>query len=363
MYSPRGVLALLTWALALVWSHAVCFSLAFTQLSPLADAPADAQAAALASLRRRAVPDAALRFAADDAVLVTGASSGLGAAVAAQLAARGAHVVLAAPCVARAAAAAEAVRRAGGTATPLVLRQRTAAGVAAFAAQLDAAAAAGGWRLRAAVLNAATFAVSPAGHDDTDDAASSRTAQPLHASLAVNHLGAWRVAHAVAPRLAPGGRLVVVGSFTHRCVSAAAVLAWLRRPHGTAPAPADAYALSKAALGAAVAAEHAGGTACFVVADPGLVDTRLTRAWPAAMAAFARIGGGVTRLMRPPEEAAGVVLAALAVPEEEARRARPPLYLFGAGGARLRPSAAGGGDSDVALAVLAATRELDARTE
>jgi NAD(P)-dependent dehydrogenase (short-subunit alcohol dehydrogenase family) len=366
MYSPRGVLALLTWVVALLWSHAVRFSLASHAASPPADALICAQAAALASLRRRAVPDDSMRFAADDAVLVTGASSGLGAAVAAQLAARGAHVVLTAPCVARADAAAEAVRRAGGTATPLVLRQRTAAGVAAFAAQLDAAAAAGGWRLRAVVLNAATFAVSPAGHNDTeldgvDDAASSRLA--LHASLAVNHLGAWRVANAVAPRLAPGGRLVVVGSFTHRCVSAATVLAWLRRPHAMTPAPADAYALSKAALGAAVAAEHAGGTACFVVADPGLVDTRLTRAWPAAMAAFARIGGAATWLMRPPEEAAGVVLAALAVPEEEARQARPPLYLFGAGGARLRPGAAGGGDADVALAVLAATRELDERTE
>jgi hypothetical protein len=252
------------------------------------------------------------------------------------------------------------VRLAGGCATPLVLRQRTAAGVAAFAAQLDAAAAAGGWRLRAAVLNAATFAVAPAGHDG-DDAATRCGA--LHASLAVNHLGAWRVARALAPRLAPGGRLVVVGSFTHRCVSAARVLAWLRRPAASAPRPAAAYAMAKAALGAAVAAEHAGGTACFVVADPGLVNTALTRAWPRQLAAAARLAGAATRLMRPPEAAARVVLAALAAPEDEARAAHPPLYLFGARGARLRPSAAGGGDAAVAQAVLAATRELDAQTE
>jgi hypothetical protein len=304
-------------------------------------------------------------------------------------------VVLTSPDGARAADAAAAVRAscAGACVTPLVLDQRTAAGVAAFVAAYDAAAAAAAaahapWRLRALVCNAATFSVDDGGSCDGDDDGGSegttaecvdgasagaslprRGRRRLHVTLAVNALGAWRVCAALAPRLAPhSGRVVTVASFTHRSVSRAALLAWLHGDANARPDPATAYAMSKAALAAAaVAAAGDAGAPRSILVDPGLIDTSLVRAWPRPMRRFLSAAGAATGLLRPPAEGARAVLAALAAPDAEldaasaaaGANAPPLLYLFGAAGVPLRPAPAGGGHAPHAAAVLAALRALD----
>ena len=264
-----------------------------------------------------------------------------------------------------------AAARAGGAAvrvTGLVLDQSTAAGVATFCAALQRSVASHGWHIRGLVCNAAVLAVAapPQGG--------------VHPCLAVNHLGTWRLLRRLhAARLVhPGAgqcRIVVVSSFTHRCERVGDLLAWLRAPHARdQPRSTRAYALSKAGvscvaarfaqLHCSAASDGAAGLSLWL-ADPGLVDTRLTQEWPALLRSTSRVLGIGLGLMRPPEEGAAAVIAALGGVDgdgEAGRRTHPP-YVFGAHGVRLRPGAAGGGEPAVASLVEELTVRADAACE
>jgi len=282
----------------------------------------------------------------DDAVLVTGGSHGVGAALAAQLAALGAHVVLTAPEEAAAAeaavaavAAARALRPAASPrVTGLTLEQGSPQSVAACVARLTA----GRWTLRAVVLNAAAFAPGERGH------------AAVHRSVRVNALGPARLLSGLQADhlLPPDARLVATASFTARCVGRRALAASLARG---ALAAAPAYAASKAALGCAAAHFGAANGISVRLADPGLVSpTRLTRAWPPHLAAFAARAGGALRLRSSAEQGAAALLAALAWEAPSGSpRGDPPAYFFGAGGERLAPPACGGGDAALARDVWA----------
>jgi len=298
--------------------------------------------------------------------------------VAGLLAAQGAHVVLTAPDEAAVAHAVQEVKcvapaGTGGAVSGLVLDQATKAGVTAFCDRLQAGIAAHGWRIRGVICNAATLA------------ASKEPSWALHPCLAVNHLGTWRLLTQLHVRgfLGSSSRchIVVVSSFTHRCERARDLLAWLsdcvadagsgRRRH---PASAHAYALSKAGVSCVAAAfaetnchfkgssAHAGQHLTLALADPGLVDTQLTRQWPPVLRAVMRSLGIALRLMRPPQQGALAVMAALADDEvcDSRLRGTHALYVFGAHGVELRPGAAGGGDAQVSRTVDALTRKLDA---
>ncbi|MGY1700965.1 SDR family NAD(P)-dependent oxidoreductase [Geodermatophilus sp. SYSU D00766] len=130
--------------------------------------------------------------------VVTGANRGIGREVAARLAARGVTTVLGARDEAR---GHEAAR---GMTGPVVVRQLDVAdpgSVAALASWL--AAEHGG--VDVLVNNAAV-------HYDTWQSAADADLRVVEEALAVNVVGAWRMAVALAPLLRPGGRLVNVSS-------------------------------------------------------------------------------------------------------------------------------------------------------
>ena len=311
-------------------------------------------------------------------VLLTGGSQGIGFAVAVRLAAEGAHVVLTAPNEAAIAQAVHNVRakaaRAGGApvrVTGLVLDQGTAAGVAAFCTALQRAVVANGWHIRGLVCNAAVLAVAapPPGR--------------VHPCFAVNLLGTWRLLRRLhASRLVHADtgqcRIVVVSSFTHRCGRVPELLAWLRAPLASPqPRSTQAYTLSKAGVSCAAArfaqlhcapSDDGGGQQpglSLWLADPGLVDTRLTQEWPALLRRASRLLGIGLGLMRPPEEGAAAVVAALGGMDGDVSAARGthPPYVFGAHGVRLRPGAAGGGDPAVGALVEELILKADAVIE
>ena len=311
----------------------------------------------------------------DDLVVVTGGSHGVGLAVTRSFAAQGVRVVLTAPDAEAARAAAQELGLScscGGRVTALVLDQRSSAGVDSFVDALHTACAASGWRVRALVCNAATMAVEEQRTPESGDErareriAVAATAHKLPLILAVNHLGTWRLltrlhARGLLPR---GARVVVVSSFTHRCVSASQLLAWLAGWSSSpsfagGPTPvATEYARSKAAVSCAAAhfAALHGGALSVALADPGLVDTLLTRHWPPRLRGASRSLGTALGLMRPPQAGAAAVLAALRG-DHSAGSTVP--YFFGQHGVRLAPARTGGGHAWLARAVWAATEALD----
>jgi NAD(P)-dependent dehydrogenase (short-subunit alcohol dehydrogenase family) len=184
--------------------------------------------------------------------LITGASRGIGAAVAVRFAAEGAHVVLAARTPGGLEETDDAVRVAGGIATlvPMDLREHD---------RIDDLAAAihQRWgRLDILVGNAAEFgAFSPLGHIDPDLWSS---------TLALNLTANWRLVRVMDPllRRAPAGRAIFV---TCR-IAREALPYW------------GPYAVSKAGLEAMVriyAGELANTPVRANLIDPGPVRTRL----------------------------------------------------------------------------------------
>ena len=214
--------------------------------------------------------------------LITGASRGIGAAVAERFARERAHVVLAARTVGGLEEVDDAVRAAGGSATlvPLDLRDFI---------KLDelAAALSNRWgRLDILVGNAAEFGVfSPLGHIDP-----ATWNEVVDLNLTAN----WRLIRAMDPllRAAPAGRAIFVTSGVARGVF----------PYW------GPYAVSKAGLEMLVkiyAGEVAKTRVRANLIDPGIVRTRLrARAFP---------GEDPSRL--PPPESVADAFLALALPE------------------------------------------------
>ncbi len=214
--------------------------------------------------------------------LITGASRGIGAAVAERFAREGAHVVLAARTVGGLEEVDDAVRAAGGSATlvPLDLRDFIKIDELA-AALLDR------WgRLDILVGNAAEFGVfSPLGHIDPGT-----WTEVVDLNLTAN----WRLIRAMDPllRAASAGRAIFVTSGIARGVF----------PYW------GPYAISKAGLEMLVkiyAGEIAKTRVRANLIDPGIVRTRLrARAFP---------GEDPSRLPSP--ESVADAFLALALPE------------------------------------------------
>src|SRR5436190_23039315 len=134
--------------------------------------------------------------------LITGASRGIGAAVALRFAAEGAHVVLAARTVGGLEEVDDAIRAAGGGATLVPVDLRDFIKIDELAARLFDR-----WgRLDILVGNAAEFGVfSPLGHIDPGT-----WSEVIDLNLTAN----WRLIRAMDPllRAAPAGRTIFVSS-------------------------------------------------------------------------------------------------------------------------------------------------------
>ena len=204
--------------------------------------------------------------------LVTGASRGIGAAVAERFAREGAHVVLAARTVGGLEEVDDAVRGAGGTATLVPVDLRDFIKIDELAARLFDR-----WgRLDILVGNAAEFGVfSPLGHIDP-----STWAEVMDLNLTAN----WRLIRAMDPllRAAPTGRAIFVTSGVARDV----LPYW------------GPYAVSKAGLEMLVkiyAGEISQTRVRANLIDPGTVRTRLrARAFPGEDPARLPSPGSVT---------------------------------------------------------------------
>ena len=214
--------------------------------------------------------------------LITGASRGIGAAVAERFAREGAHVVLAARTVGGLEEVDDKVRAAGGSATLVPVDLRDFIKIDELAARiLDR------WgRLDILVGNAAEFGVfSPLGHIDP-----ATWAEVMDLNLTAN----WRVIRAMDPllRAAPAGRAIFVTSEV---------------AHGIHPYWGP-YAISKAALEMLVKIYAGEITKTRVRAnliDPGIVRTRLrARAFP-----------GENPAHLPPPESVSDAFLSLALPE------------------------------------------------
>ncbi|HVB15221.1 MAG TPA: SDR family NAD(P)-dependent oxidoreductase [Stellaceae bacterium] len=215
--------------------------------------------------------------------LVTGASRGIGAAVALRFAREGAHVVLVARTVGGLEEVDDRIRAAGGSATLVPLDLREFIKIDELAAALYQRYG----KLDILVGNAAEFGVfSPLGHIDP-----ALWGEVIDLNLTAN----WRLIRAMDPllRAAPAGRAIFVTSSLAR----------------DAPPYYGAYAVSKAGLETLVriyAGEIAARTAVRAnLIDPGIVRTRLR----------ARIFPGEDPATVPdPDSVAGAFLE-LAVPE------------------------------------------------
>jgi NAD(P)-dependent dehydrogenase (short-subunit alcohol dehydrogenase family) len=219
---------------------------------------------------------------ADKIALITGASRGIGAAVAERFAREGAHVVLAARTVGGLEEADDAVRAAGGSATLVPVDLRDFIKIDELAARiLDR------WgRLDILVGNAAEFGVfSPLGHIDP-----ATWSEIMDLNLTAN----WRLIRAMDPllRAAPAGRAIFVTSGVTRGV----------HPYW------GPYAISKAGLEMLIKIYAGEVTKTRVRAnliDPGIVRTRLrARAFP-----------GENPAGLPPPETVVDAFLALALPE------------------------------------------------
>jgi NAD(P)-dependent dehydrogenase (short-subunit alcohol dehydrogenase family) len=214
--------------------------------------------------------------------LITGASRGIGAAVAVHFAREGAHVILASRTVGGLEEVDDAVRAAGGSATLVPVDLRDFIKIDELAAALFER-----WgRLDILVGNAAEFGVfSPLGHIDP-----ATWAEVVDLNLTAN----WRLIRAMDPllRAAPAGRAIFVTAEVARDVF----------PYW------GPYAVSKAGLEMLVKIYAGEITKTRVRAnliDPGIARTRLrARAFP---------GEDPTRL--PPPESVTDAFLALALPK------------------------------------------------
>ena len=214
--------------------------------------------------------------------LITGASRGIGAAVAERFAREGAHVVLAARTVGGLEEVDDTIRARGGRATLVPVDLRDFIKIDELAARLFDR-----WgRLDILVGNAAEFGVfSPLGHIDP-----ATWAEVVDLNLTTN----WRLIRAMDPllRTAPAGRAIFVTSGVARGVF----------PYW------GPYAVSKAGLEMLVkiyASEIRKTRVRANLIDPGIIRTRLrARAFP---------GENPARL--PPPENVTDTFLALAVPE------------------------------------------------
>jgi len=214
--------------------------------------------------------------------LITGASRGIGAAVAERFASEGAHLVLAARTIGGLEEVDDAVRAAGGSATLVPVDLRDFVKIDELAAALFER-----WgRLDILVGNAAEFGVfSPLGHIDPET-----WTEVMDLNLTAN----WRLIRAMDPllRAAPAGRAIFVTSGVARGVF----------PYW------GPYAIGKAGLEMLVkiyAGEIAKTRVRANLIDPGIVRTRLrARAFP----------GEDPRRLPPPESVADAFLT-LALPE------------------------------------------------
>lgn len=215
--------------------------------------------------------------------LVTGASRGIGAAVATRFAAEGAHVVLVARTTGGLEEADDAIRAAGGSATLVPLNLRDFARID----ELGAALYQRYGRLDVLVGNAAEFGhMAPLGHIDPRD-----WAEIVDLDLTAN----WRLIRAMDPllRLAPAGR---------------AIFATSRLGRDALPYY-GAYAVAKAGLETLVRM-YAGEIAAHTniranLIDPGIARTRLRAA----------IFPGENPATVPPPERVTEAFLDLAVPE------------------------------------------------
>jgi NAD(P)-dependent dehydrogenase (short-subunit alcohol dehydrogenase family) len=184
--------------------------------------------------------------------LITGASRGIGAAVAERFAAEGAHVVLAARTVGGLEEVDDRIRAAGGSATLVPLDLRDFIKIDELAAALYERYG----RLDILVGNAAEFGVfSPLGHIDPK-----LWGEVIDLDLTTN----WRLIRAMDPllRMAPAGRAIFVTSRLAR----------------DAPPYYGPYAVAKAGLETMVriyAGEVASTAVRANLIDPGIVRTRL----------------------------------------------------------------------------------------
>ena len=198
--------------------------------------------------------------------VVTGANGGLGLETARQLAAHGAHVVMAARNQEKAAAAVDQIRaRAPDASLELVpLDLAAQASVRAAAGQVMAA----HQSIDLLINNAGVMAIPEA-----------KTADGFEMQFGVDHLGHWTLTALLLPALlrAPGARIVTVTSTAHhmgRAVDPA-------NPHFHGRyRPWRAYGQAKLAnfhfgLGLQRELETAGASAASLIAHPGLSDTDL----------------------------------------------------------------------------------------
>ena len=214
--------------------------------------------------------------------LITGASRGIGAAVAERFAREGAHLILAARTVGGLEETDDRVRTAGGSATLVPLDLRDFGKIDELGAALYERYA----RLDILVGNAAEFGVfSPLGHIDPNV-----WSEIIALNLTVN----WRLLRAMDPllRMAPAGRAIFGTTRLAR----------------DAPPYYGAYAVSKAALETMVriyAGEVARTNVRVNLIDPGIARTRLR----------ATIFPGENPETVPPPERAADAFLELAVPE------------------------------------------------
>ena len=217
----------------------------------------------------------------DSAILVTGASRGLGAALASRLAEAGARVVLVARESRALYAAAEALRARGKEAHALAAD----IGEPEAALQLAASAAALVGPLDAVIHNASTLGPTPL-RDLLDT-----TPEDFERVLQVNLLGPFRLSRAIAGSMALRNRGVIVHVSSD--ASVAAYPSW------------GAYSVSKAALDHLArlwAVELATlGVRAFSV-DPGEMDTAMHRAAlpdadPASLSDPARIAARIAEML------------------------------------------------------------------
>jgi len=214
--------------------------------------------------------------------LVTGASRGIGAAVAERFAREGAHLVLAARTVGGLEETDDRVRAAGGSATLVPLDLRDFIKIDELAAALYQRYG----RLDVLVGNAAEFGTfSPLGHIDPE---------LWHEVLELNLTANWRLIRAMDPllRAAPAGRAIFVTSRLGRDAL----------PYY------GPYAVSKSGLETLVriyAGEVARTGVRINLIDPGIIRTRLR----------ARIFPGEDPATVPPPESVADAFLDLAVPE------------------------------------------------
>ena len=212
----------------------------------------------------------------DRIALVTGASRGIGAALALQLAQAGAHVIAVARTVGGLEELDDQIKSAGGSATLVPLDMKDMDGIARLALALHERYG----LLDVMVGNAGVLgALSPLGHVEPKD---------WDNIIAVNLTANWQLIRTMDPLLkaAPAGRAVFLSS----------ALSWLGRAY-TGP-----YAVSKAAvnmLAQTYAAETATTNVKVNVFNPGPTRTKMyASGWP----------GVDPETLPPPEEVAKAIV-------------------------------------------------------